>query len=188
MNGNAQKLTSLGLSVDNTGFISAEGVNFTLANGSANIDGVMGLNTFVGSSSSDGVLAAPGDRLFIDSSNKQDILTTLSRFSETMKSFDGSNEFRDQVESMVASTLDNLSATQTKILDVMSKIGARFNTLESTRALHLDTEMVTQEVLSELRDIDYAEAATRLSVQSMVLQAAQSSFIRVSQLTLFSHL
>jgi len=67
-------------------------------------------------------------------------------------------------------------------------LGARFNTLESTRDLHLDSELVMKDVLAELRDVDYAEAATRLSAQTMVLQAAQSSFIRVSQLNLFSQL
>lgn len=187
-NGNAAKLAALGITVDNTGFSSPSGVNFTLANGSGAVDAVMGLNTVGGTSSNNGVVGGAGDRLFIDSSRKQDILTTLARFSTGMKAYDGSDESREMLEGVVASTLDNLKNAQTSILDVMSKLGARFNTLDSVRDLHLDSELVMKDVLAQLRDVDYAEAATRLSAQSMVLQAAQSSFIRVSQLTLFSQL
>ncbi|WP_075185554.1 flagellar hook-associated protein FlgL [Teredinibacter haidensis] len=187
-NGNAAKLAALGLSADNTGIRTDSGINFTLAGGSANIDAVMGLNTNLGSTSSDGVMSKPGDRLFVDSSNKQDVLTTLARFSQGMKSYDGTGDGRDMLEEVIASTLDNLKNAQTSILDVTAKLGARFNTLDSTRQLHLDSEVVMKDVLSELRDVDYAEAATRLSSQSLILQAAQSSFVRVSQLNLFSKL
>lgn len=187
-NGNGANLAALGLTVDNTGIRMPDGIDFSIRNGSANIDGVMGLNTLVGSTSTDGVLETPGDRLFVDATSRQDILTTLARFSESMKSFDGSADSRSALESTVATTISNLTNTQTSVLEITAKIGARFNTLESTESLHLDTELVTQRVLSDLRDTDYAEAATRLSSQSLILQAAQSAFIRVSQLSLVNQL
>ncbi len=129
-----------------------------------------------------------GDQFFIESTQKQDILTTVARFSEAMKSYDGTDDSRDNVADLVAATIDNLSNAQTSVLETVSALGARFNTLESTEQLHLDSELVSQEVLSSLRDIDYAEAATRLSAQTLVLEAAQQSFVRVSRLTLFSQL
>lgn len=185
---NAGALNALGLVVDDTGFSMPTGVNFRISGGSAITDTALGLNTVLGTSSSDGVLAAPGDRLFVDSTDKQDILTTLARFSEAMKGFDGSNEGRDELSEIIASTISNLGHAQTSVLEVTAKIGGRINTLESTTTLHLDAQLVTQTVLSDLRDIDYAEAATRLSTQSLILQAAQSSFIRVSQLSLVNQL
>lgn len=188
VNGNSAALADLGLVVDGTGIRMPAGINFSMSGGSANIDNVLGLNTSAGTASSDGVLATTGDKVFVDSSNKQDVLTTLARFSEAMKSLDGTAESRESLENVVASTLDNLGHTQTSILDVVSKIGARYNTLDGTKSQHQDTQVITEKVLSGLRDIDYAEAATRLSAQSLVLQAAQSSFIRVSRLTLFSQL
>ncbi|MFL0799146.1 MAG: flagellar hook-associated protein FlgL [Agarilytica sp.] len=129
-----------------------------------------------------------GDQFFIESTQKQDILTTVARFSEAMKSYDGTDESRDSVSDIVAATIDNLSNAQTSVLETVSTLGARFNTLESTEQLHLDSELVSQEVLSSLRDVNYAEAATRLSAQTLILEAAQASFVRVSRLTLFSQL
>lgn len=129
-----------------------------------------------------------GDRLFVDSTQKQDMLTTLSRFSESMKDFDGTPESRELLSETIAATLTNLDHAQTSVSEVTSKVGARLNTLDSIESLHIDTKLLTQDFLSDLQDLDYAEAATRLSAQSLILQAAQSSFLRVSQLSLFNQL
>jgi flagellar hook-associated protein 3 FlgL len=130
----------------------------------------------------------PGDRFMIESSEKQDALTTLARFSEAMKSHDNSAQGKERLGQIIAVTLDNLKNIQTSVSEVVSNVGARFNILESMQTLHKDSELVTKEALSDLRDLDYAEASTRLSMQAMVLQAAQQSFIRISQLTLFNKL
>jgi len=129
-----------------------------------------------------------GDRFFIESSEKQGILTTLARFKEAMNGFDGSSEGRTELAEIIATTLSNLGNGLTSVVNVQTKIGARMNTVESSRDLHLDTQLVNKKIVSQLRDVDYAEAATRLSQQSLILQAAQQSFIRVSQLNLFSRL
>lgn len=129
-----------------------------------------------------------GDQFFIDSSPNQDILTTLSRFSEAMSNYDGSEDSKTALTTVVGNTLDNLDNTQEVLSQTTATLGARFNTLDSMREQHLDTQLYTQEVLGEIRDLDYAEAATRLSAQSLILDAAQASFMRVSQLTLFSRM
>lgn len=187
-NGNAAKLTNLGITVDNTGFIMPKGIDFSITGGDANVVAVTGLNTTLGSTSTDGALAVAGDQLFVESADTQDLLTTLARFSDAMKKFDGSQQQIDYLSGVVEDTLDNLTSSQTSILEVTSELGARSNSITSTRDLHLDTELVSKEVLSDLQDLDYAEASTRLSSQTLVLEAAQASFIKVSQLTLFSRM
>ncbi len=187
-NGNAAKLANLGISVNAAGFSMPAGVNFTVQSGSVNIDGVMGINTVVGSTSANGVQAKPGDQAFIEAADNQDILLTLARLSDAMKNVTDSSESKQLLKRVVDDTLINLSNSQTRILEKNSQLGARFNTIESTRDLHLDTELVSKEVLSELQDLDYAEAASRLSKQELILQAAQSTFVRISQLSLFDRL
>lgn len=187
-NGNAVKLANLGIEVTSAGIQMPAGIDITVAGGSANVDAALGLSSSSSSVSTDGVRATKGDRLFIDSTNKQDVLSTLSQFSEAMKDYDGTQDSRDSLSNIVSNTLANLGHVQTNVLNVTSELGARSNTLQSIESLHLDSELVITEVLSDLRDIDYAEAATRLSAQSLVLQAAQSAFVRVSQLTLFNQL
>jgi len=185
---NAAALANLGVTIGPTGFIMPAGVNMSINSVDARIDAVMGLNTTAGSVSSDGVLTKHGDELFIDSADTQDVLTTLVRLSDAMKQYDGTAASGALVSSVVADTLSNLNNTQTSVLEVVAELGARLNTVESTRQLHFDTELVSREILSELQDLDYADAASRLSAQTLVLEAAQATFVRVSQLSLFSRL
>ncbi len=149
---------------------------------------MQGVSFHITGNPASGTPSQRGDQFFIESTQKQDILTTVARFSDAMKSYDGSESSRDTINSIVASTIDNLGNAQSRVLETVSALGARYNTLDSTEQLHLDTELVSQEVLSSLQDIDYAEAATRLSAQTLILEAAQASFVRISRLTLFSQL
>lgn len=187
-NGNADRLARLGIQVDSLGFHMPAGANMTIASGTADIDAVLGLNATAGSVSNNGRQATAGDQFFIESSEKQNILTTLTRFKDAMESYDGSVDGKKTLSAVVASTLSNLGNSLTSVTNVQTKIGARLNTLEGARDLHLDTQLVNKKVLGQLRDLDYAEAATRLSQQRLVLEAAQQSFIRVSQLTLFDRM
>ena len=102
--------------------------------------------------------------------------------------FDGSQESRERVSANVAVTLENLTTVQDSVAKTVTEIGARINTLDSTKEQHLDTELVSNTILSDIRDLDYAEAASRLSAQTLVLQAAQATFIRITELNLFSRL
>ncbi|WP_370978935.1 flagellar hook-associated protein FlgL [Agaribacterium sp. ZY112] len=133
-------------------------------------------------------LPQAGDKFIVESTNKQDLLTTVARFSEAMKNFDGEAGNRDVLEDTIGDTLANLSNAQTSVLEVSSKIGARLNTLESTESIHSDATLIIQELISQLRDVDYAEASTRLAAESLILQAAQTAFTRVSRLSLFERL
>jgi flagellar hook-associated protein 3 FlgL len=42
--------------------------------------------------------------------------------------------------------------------------------------------------LSEIEDLDYAEAVTRMNKEMMALEAAMGSFAKVSGLTLFDYI
>ena len=149
---------------------------------------VNGLSFNMTGTPTSGTVTQDGDQFFVDSSQNQDVLTTLARFSAAMKQVDGTQESKDFVSQMVADTLNNTNNIQTSILETTAELGARLNTLESTKELHLDTGLVSREIMSELRDLDYAEAASRLASQTLILEAAQATFVRVSQLTLFSRL
>lgn len=182
---NNTKLTNLGLSVSASGFVAANGANFRIHSGTPAVDSAMGLPSTTGVGSTNGV---PGDSFFVESTDKQGLLTTLSRFSEAMKTVKDTSESKEALADLVAKTITNLSNAETSIVAVQGEIGARQNTLESAQALNLDVILYSQQTLSSLEDVDVAEATIRLSMQSLVLQASQQGFAKVSQLTLFSYL
>ncbi|MEC8427687.1 MAG: flagellin, partial [Pseudomonadota bacterium] len=93
---------------------------------------------------------------------------------------------QETYEQLIQDTLNNLENAQTSVLEVRSEIGARLNTIESTKALHEEVEIVSKQLLSNLQDLDYAEAVSQLSFESFVLEAAQKSYAKISGLSLFN--
>ncbi len=188
--GNAAKLANLGLSINSAGILTSSSTNkITIAGGDAQITAVMGIDTTAsGTSSAQGVPAKAGDSFAIDSTNKQGLLTTLARFSQAMRGVENNGESKAELSKLVNNTLKNLQLSLANITSVQGEVGARMNTLDSSKELNLDAELYSKEVLSNIESLDYAEASTRLSMQSLVLSATQQSFVKISQLNLFSYL
>ncbi|MEX2475157.1 flagellar hook-associated protein FlgL [Marinobacter sp.] len=91
-------------------------------------------------------------------------------------------------EELIAGSLNNLDNAQDKIVLKQTELGGRMNAVESTQAFLEDSSVYSKDIRSQLQDVDYAEAISNLSFQSFVLQAAQQSFAKVSQLSLFDRL
>ncbi|OZG73851.1 flagellar hook-associated protein 3 [Hahella sp. CCB-MM4] len=127
----------------------------------------------------------PGDVFFVQSSEKQGLLTTVERLAAGLEDYQDTPEGRQILTDLIDSTLANLTNAETKLLEKRSELGARLNTIESIDALQGDVEVHTKEVLSELQDVDMAEAVSRLSFQNLILQAAQQSYTQVTNLSLF---
>jgi flagellar hook-associated protein 3 FlgL len=129
-----------------------------------------------------------GDSFIINSSDNQDILTTVSRVIEGLENLTLSPEDEETYQALMATTIQNLDHGQTSVLETRAQIGARLNTLESTRRLHEEVDVISVQLLSSLQDLDYAEADSQLSFESFVLQAAQESYARIAGLSLFNSL
>jgi flagellar hook-associated protein 3 FlgL len=79
-----------------------------------------------------------------------------------------------------------ISAAISHVSTERASVGARLNSLESMAITAEDTGFLYESRLSELQDLDYAEAISRLSQYQLQLEAAQLSFKQTSQLSLFS--
>ena len=60
--------------------------------------------------------------------------------------------------------------------------------LDSLSSLNENLSLQYQQNLSDLQDIDYAKAISDLTRKQVDLEAAQQSFSRISQLSLFNYL
>jgi flagellar hook-associated protein 3 FlgL len=73
-------------------------------------------------------------------------------------------------------------------VNVRAEVGARLASLDGTTQLHDQFSVELQTNLSNLQDVDYAEAISRMNRQLLGLQAAQQSYSQISQLSLFKYL
>ena len=64
----------------------------------------------------------------------------------------------------------------------------RLSTLESADASRESLDIDLASSLSDLRDLDYAEALAKMNQQLVGLQAAQLSYSKISSLSLFNYL
>jgi len=84
--------------------------------------------------------------------------------------------------------LADLDGAIAHTIDVRGEIGARVRALDQQEALNADFTVHLNTTLSAVRDLDYAEALSRLSQQLFGLDAAQQAFARVQNLSLFKYL
>ncbi|HTF97331.1 MAG TPA: flagellar hook-associated protein FlgL [Cellvibrio sp.] len=186
---NLPKLIRLGLTVTDQGIIANNNSRVTIKGGNIDLNNVTGLSTRgVGTSSTRGALIENGDSFFVESTDKQGLLTTLTRFSEAMKTVSDTPESKAELAKIIEKTLTNLQNVITKLTSVQGEVGSRLNTLESSKDLNLDITLSTKTSLSDLQSVDIGEASIQLSMQSLILSASQQSFAKVSQLTLFTYL
>ena len=72
-------------------------------------------------------------------------------------------------------------------LNIQTQVGSRLAAIDNQEDSNSAFAITLQEALSSIEDLDYAEALSRLSLQVTVLEAAQQSFIRAQNLSLFNY-
>ena len=86
----------------------------------------------------------------------------------------------------IRSAISAVEAISNKLTVSYGTMASRVAAIESQRAIIEDTELRIDELLLREDDLDYAEAVTELTQESVALQALQASFAKLSQLTLFN--
>ena len=118
--------------------------------------------------------------------NKVGILNTIATLRQVLNSAVNSPQGGREVRDAVAAGLTNLDHGMGIVLQAQGQIGARLNILESTQTDNEDVTLINKSVQADLRELDYAEALSRLSSQTVILEAAQKSYVKVASLNLFN--
>lgn len=119
---------------------------------------------------------------------QRSILNTISRLRQALESSPTSPAGNLGVRDEVAIALTNLDNGMGKVLEVQTEIGARLNLIDTTEVDNEDVTLVNKAVQADLRELDYAEALSRLSFQTIILEAAQQSYVKIASLNLFNQL
>lgn len=119
---------------------------------------------------------------------QRSILNTISRLRQALESSPVSPAGNLAIRDEVAIALTNLDNGMGKVLEVQTEIGARLNMIETTETDNESVTLVNKSIQADLRELDYAEALSRLSFQTIILEAAQQSYVKIAGLNLFSQL
>jgi flagellar hook-associated protein 3 FlgL len=88
----------------------------------------------------------------------------------------------------IESSLGEISDLTQDMAIALADVGSRMNITESQEDALIDTKIRYQALLSKAEDLDYTSAITQLTSEIMSLEAGQSSFIKISQLSLFDYI
>lgn len=131
---------------------------------------------------------AAGDEFVLEASNRQPLITTIQRMAAALRLTDDSDAGRAERGAAIAEGLGNLSLAESHVFAKRADFGSRLSLVDAARADQQQGKLINQELLSEVQDLDYTEAISRLSFQNFVLEAAQKSLARVAGVSLFDYL
>lgn len=120
--------------------------------------------------------------------NKVGILSTIANLRQALEDAPDTAEGNRQVRDAVALGITNLDNNMVALDRVRGQIGARLNVVETSLTDNEDVTLVNKAVQADLRELDYAEALSRLAFQSVILEAAQQSYVKIAGLNLFNQL
>lgn len=97
-------------------------------------------------------------------------------------------ETGSDVPGAVSTALGGLDESLDRVLTTRAQIGSQLVEVEQLGFIGSDLDLQYQTTLSDLQDLDYNEAFSRLTQQRTFLEAAQQSFLKTTGLSLFNYL
>lgn len=131
---------------------------------------------------------ATADEFAIAPSPYQDMFMTIDKLATAIEQPIVGDVSRAEMTNAINASLQNIDQALGSVLNIRTKVGSRLAVIENQVDNNAALTLTIQETLSSVEDLDYAEALSRLSQEVTLLEAAQQSFVRTQQLSLFNFL
>ena len=131
---------------------------------------------------------AAGDSFAIERAPNRDVFSTLDALADALEAPVANPAERARRDNVIAASIGDLATAQGHMLDLRASTGTRLATLDSVADARSAENVSLEATLSNLRDVDYAEAATQLALHLTALEAAQRTMVRVQGMSLFDAL
>lgn len=131
---------------------------------------------------------AAGDTFTIAPSANQDMFATLQNLVAALNGPQAGNAGQARLVNSVNRAIEAIDQSLTNVSNVQSSVGARLNAISTQGSSNSDVTLQLKSALSTLRDTDYAAAITTLNQQLTGLQAAQATYVKLQNLSLFNYI
>jgi len=84
--------------------------------------------------------------------------------------------------------IKELNAMQQGISDANAQVGTDMNVVDSQGGVLDEITLRLKTTLSDVQDLDYTEAITKMNKDQLALESAQSTFAKISKLSLFNYI
>jgi flagellar hook-associated protein 3 FlgL len=131
---------------------------------------------------------AAGDTYTVAQAGTQDIFSTLDGMISSLQSGLGGDAQRAQFNTRMNASMQQVDQAAAQLTTVHAQLGARLSMLDDTDTSRANALTDLASESTQLSDLDYASAASKMSQQLLGLQAAQQAFASTSKLSLFNYL
>jgi flagellar hook-associated protein 3 FlgL len=129
-----------------------------------------------------------GDAFSVRPSSNVSLFATLDALRSALQAAGNGPVKNTELTNSLNTAHANLQNSLDRVLGVTASVGTRLRETEAISTANEDLDLNYEVRLSQLRDLDYARAISDLAFQQMHLEAAQKSFLRISELSLFNFL
>lgn len=129
-----------------------------------------------------------GDSFTLEPSRQQDVFELIDRLATLVAGPQDTPAQRGAFQTALQQGLRELDRAEAHVLSFQTSAGIRLGNVEDAVSTLEASTIDAQSTLSQLRDLDLAEAATRLQQELLALQATQAAYTRVQGLSLFNYL
>jgi flagellar hook-associated protein 3 FlgL len=127
-----------------------------------------------------------GDTFSVRPSSNVSVFATLDGLRSALQGAGTGPVENTKLANALNTVNSNLQNALDRVLGVTASVGTRLRETEAVTTANEDLDLSYEARLSQLRDLDYARAISDLTFQQMHLEAAQKSFMRISELSLFN--
>jgi flagellar hook-associated protein 3 FlgL len=131
---------------------------------------------------------AANDSFTVQPAQKTDMFAMLEDLALTLEGSTSTVTGAAQFSHGIGAAISNLDQALERTVTVRADIGSRLSAIDSAAATREDEAVDLQSLLSDLRDVDYAAAISKLNQEYAGLQAAQAAYTRIAQMSLFDYL
>ena len=131
---------------------------------------------------------AVNDTFSVKPSQNQNILTSVQNLLNALLSSTGTPAAAARLNNSIGTAINNLDQALQQSSNVRASVGSRLNAIDAQAVLGGNQQLQLKTMISQLQDLDYASALTRLNQQITSLSAAQQSYALTQGLSLFKYL
>ncbi|MGG6341848.1 flagellar hook-associated protein FlgL [Stenotrophomonas indicatrix] len=129
---------------------------------------------------------AAGDSFAVTPSSSRDIFGTLDALIGTLEADTGSPAKLAVQQNALQSSLRDVARAAERMIDSRAAGGAQLKALDNAADMREANGVTLKTTLSQMRDVDYADAMSQYQLESTALQAAQTLFSQMQSMSLFN--
>ena len=129
-----------------------------------------------------------GDSYAINRSVRQDVFQSVQAIANALLAGTETGAKSSKLANDLGQSISTMDQALEHLQSRRTIVGNRLQALDTRASENADGLLRLERQTSELNDLDFAEAVSRLNLQTTALQAAQQSYIKIQGLSLFNYL